>query len=145
MLTETLSHDHLSVIAALTPTGTLFQMQQARAFTGEEVVRFLKHLLRHLPGKLQVIWDGASIHRSRAVKDFLRAGAAARLRLVQLPGSAPELNPVDGLWHYLKGVELKNVCCRNLAHLRRELGRAIARVRHYPALMQTFVRQPGCY
>jgi hypothetical protein len=31
-------------------------------------------LLRKIPGKLLVIWDGAPIHRSRVVKDFLSAG-----------------------------------------------------------------------
>jgi hypothetical protein len=36
------------------------------------VVRFLRHLLRHIPGPLLVILDGAPIHRGRAVKDFLR-------------------------------------------------------------------------
>ena len=41
------------------------------------MVRFLKHyLMRQIPGKLLVIWEGSPIHRSQAVKDFL-AGVAA--------------------------------------------------------------------
>lgn len=57
------------------------------------MVRFLKHALRQLPGKLLVVWDGSPIHRSKAVKEFLKSGAASRLLLEQLPGYAPELNP----------------------------------------------------
>jgi hypothetical protein len=68
---------------------------QPAAYRGSDVVRFLQHLLRHLPGQLLVIWDGASIHRAQPVKDFLAAGAAARLQLVVLPGYAPELNPTE--------------------------------------------------
>jgi hypothetical protein len=44
---------------------------------GPDVLRFLKHLLRHIPGKLLVIWDGAPIHCAQPVRDFLAAGGAA--------------------------------------------------------------------
>jgi hypothetical protein len=61
-------------------------------------VRFLRHLLRHILGKLLVIWDGAPIHRCQAVKDFLAQGAAHRLHLEPLPGYAPDVNPDEGLF-----------------------------------------------
>ena len=48
------------------------------------MVKFLQHLLRHLPGKLLVLWDGAPIHRSKVVKEFLVQGVAARIHLEQL-------------------------------------------------------------
>ena len=51
-------------------------LEQERAFKGEDVVRFLKHLMRQIPGKLLIIWDGSPIHRGGAVKDFL-SGAVA--------------------------------------------------------------------
>ncbi len=103
---------------------------QEETFRGPRVVRFLKHLLPHLPGKLLVIWDGAPIHRSKVVKQFLAAGGAERVWLEQLPGYAPELNPVEGIWRYLKRVRLRNVCCRTLDELRYELRLATANLRH---------------
>ena len=48
---------------------------------GPDVVNFLRHLLRHIPGKLLVLWDRAPIHRSNAVKEYLASGAAARIHL----------------------------------------------------------------
>ncbi len=125
-----LTHDHLSAISGLTLDGRLLIQVRERAFRGPEVVEFLRHLLRHLPGPLLVIWDGAPIHRAQPIKDFLAQGAAARLQLEQLPGYAPELNPDEGIWHYLKHVELRNVCCADLAELRLELGLAVKRLRH---------------
>jgi hypothetical protein len=62
-------------------------LEQDRAFKGEDAVRFLKQLMRQIPGKLLLIWDGSPIDRGRAVKNFLSSGAASRLRLEQLPGS----------------------------------------------------------
>ncbi len=103
---------------------------QEEAFRGPRVVRFLHHLLQHLPGKLLVIWDGAPIHRSKVVKHFLADGGAARVWLEPLPAYAPELNPVEGIWRYLKRVRLRNVCCRTLNELRYELRLATMNLRH---------------
>jgi transposase len=130
ILRAPLTRDHLSVISAITPDGHLFLHQQERAYKGLDVVRFLRHLLRHITGKLLVIWDGAPIHRAQPIKDFLRQGAAARLHLEHLPGYAPDLNPDESIWHYLKRVELRNRCCQNLGDLRYALRAAAKRLRH---------------
>ena len=63
---------------------------------GPQVIEFLTHLLRHLPGRLLVIWDGLPAHRSRLVQHWV-AGQRARLELERLPAYAPELNPVEYL------------------------------------------------
>ncbi len=137
------THDHLSAMGAITPEGRLLLSLQEHAYKGPDVVRFLTHLLRQVPGKLLVIWDGAPIHRGQAVKAFLAQGGARRLQLEQLPGYAPELNPAEGIWHYVKDVELGNVVCADLAELRGELVKARERLRHKRAIIQGFVRQPG--
>jgi transposase len=132
---------HLSMISAITPDGRLFTMTREDAFDGEAVVRFLKHLLRYISGKLLVVWDRLPAHRSWVIKDFLRAGATQRLHLAQLPSYAPELNPDEGVWNYLKRIELKNLCCHDVSELRSELRKAVARLRHRPAIVQGFIRQ----
>jgi transposase len=93
VLRERLSRDHLSAMSAITLEGKLYMIEQEKAFKGEDVVRFLKHLMGQIPGKLLIIWDGSPIHRGGAVKGFLAGGAAYRLQLEQLPGYAPDLNP----------------------------------------------------
>jgi len=110
VLSLSLTRDHLSVIAALTPEGRLLTRTQKRAFNSTDIIRFLRHVLRHISGKLLVIWDGLPAHRSRNIKAFLSVGAAKRIHLERLPGYAPDLNPTDGIWQYLKYVELKNLC-----------------------------------
>src|SRR4051794_24542661 len=99
--------------------------------------------VRHIPGKLLVIWDGAPIHRSRAIKTFLAHGAAKRLRLEQLPGYAPDLNPDEGIWAYLNYVELRNVCCTDLNDLQQHLRLATARLRHKRHVIRGLVRHAG--
>jgi transposase len=140
-----LTRDHLSVISGVTPDGKLLLLvEEDRALRSPDVVRFLQHLLAHLPGKLLVLWDGASIHRGQPVKDFLAAGAASRLRLEVLPGYAPDLNPLDqGVWQHLKHVELANVCCTDLRNLRHELRGAVKRLRHKPHIIRGCIRHAG--
>ncbi len=116
-------------MSALTSDGRVLMQVQEQAFRGPGVVRFLRHLLRHIPNKLLVIWDGAPIHRRRVVKAFLAQGGAKRLWLEQLPGYAPELNPVAGIWRHLKRVLMRNLCCRTLNELRYELRLATANLR----------------
>lgn len=133
--------EHLSVISAITPEGKLYTYTQEKAFDGPAIVRFLKHLLHHISGKLLLIWDGLPAHRSQAVKHFLSQGATQRLHLEQLPPYAPDLNPDEGVWNYLKNVELKNLCCHNLQELRTELAKAIARLRRKSDVILGFIRQ----
>ena len=95
VLRAPLTRDHLSLIGAVTPTGRVLLQVRDHALRGPDVVRFLRHLLRHIPGQLLVVWDGSPIHRARVVKTFLAQGAAKRLRLQALPAYAPELNPAE--------------------------------------------------
>jgi len=130
-------------MSGITLEGKLLMMAQARAFKAEGVVRFLKHALRQIEGKLLIIWDGSPIHRAKVLKEFLKDEVAARVQLEQLPSYAPELNPDEGIWKHLKYVELKNVCCRSLSELRRELRKAKERLRHKKHVILGCIRQPG--
>ena len=86
-----------------------------------------------------MIWDGLPAHRGQAVKDFLRSGGAKRLHLERLPGYASELNPAEGIWQYLKYVELRNVCCKHLLNLRLQLRQAIGRLRRKTSVIRSCV------
>jgi transposase len=143
LLRVPLTRDHLSAISGITPDGRLFMQTQDHAYRSPDVVRFLRVLLRKIRGKLLVIWDGAPIHRGQPIKDFLRRGAAKRLHLEQLPGYAPDLNPAEGIWNYLKCVELANRCCADLATLGLALRRAKERLRHKRSVLQACFTQAG--
>jgi transposase len=143
LLRVKLTRDHLAAMSGITPDGRLFMQIQEQAYRSPDVVRFLRMLLRKIPGTLLVIWDGSPIHRGQPIKDFLHRGAAKRLHLEQLPGYAPDLNPDEGIWNYLKRVELGNLCCRDLTDLALALRRAKERLRHKRTVIQACIRQAG--
>ncbi len=138
-----LTRDHRSAIGALSSDGRLFLQTQSGAYHSTEVVGFLRLLLRKISGKLLIIWDGAPIHRGQPIKDFLARGAAKRLHLEQLPGYAPDLNPVEGIWKYLKCRELGNVCCHDFAELDLALRRGKERLRHKRHVLQGCITECG--
>ena len=80
IIKEFLTRDHLSAISGITPDSKLYMMVQDRAYKSPDVVDFLEHLLKHIPGKLLIVWDRSPIHRSHVIRSFrgrIASGAAA--------------------------------------------------------------------
>jgi transposase len=138
-----LSRDHLSVISAVSPEGELFLMAQERPLNGADVARFLRHLLQVIPDPLLIIWDGGPIHRGQPVKDLLAEVGCERLLVERLPAYAPELNPDEGIWNYLKRVELRNVCCPTLRALRDALREGAIRLCCRPDIIRACFQEAG--
>jgi putative transposase len=87
----------------------VFQVK-AGAYNTESLIEFLTDLHSHFgDDRVTLIWDGLPSHRSKDMKTWL---AAQRRWLIveQLPGYAPDLNPVELLWGNVKGRELANLC-----------------------------------
>jgi transposase len=129
----------LSAMAGVTWWNFYFRLFPG-AIKSPQVVEFLQHLLRHLPGKLLIIWDGLPSHRSHLVRDFVRQ-QRARLWLEFLPAYAPELNPVEYLWSHWKQHELPNFCPSTFAQLSVHARRALKRMRQRPTLVMAFWQQ----
>lgn len=144
VLPEQVTHDHLSVISAVTPDGRLRMQVHEEPITGVQVVWFLKHLSARLPGgRFWIFWDGAPIHRSRVVQQFLTTVPADRFRIEALPGYAPDLNPDEGVWNTLKNDELANVSCLDLPALRAQVRAATQRLQHRPDRVRSFFQEAG--
>lgn len=143
ILKEYLSYNHLSLIGAVTPQGRLFLKVYDHAITSKEVVAFLGQLQRLIPGLLLVIWDGNPTHRSKKLKAYLATGVAQRIHLEQLPGYAPDLNPTEWVWSYLKVAELANTPCDYLSQVETLINKAKRRMQRRPALIQAFIRDAG--
>lgn len=143
ILTEWQTHDHLSVMGAVTREAKVYSMVREESFTGLHAEEFLRHLIRHLGPRLLLIWDGSPIHRRANVKEFLANREGRGVHVEPLPPYAPDLNPVEEVWQQLKHVELRNVVCLDLDELHLELDAAIARLRQKPHLTRSFFEGAG--
>jgi transposase len=57
--------------------------------------------------QLIVIWDGAPWHRAQSVQ---QAAQELNIELMALPGYSPDLNPIEGLWKWMRE-EVTQLCC----------------------------------
>ena len=128
-----------SAISGVSDKGKLYILVRPGTIATQQVLVFLRHLLRHVRGRVIVIWDNINPHRAVAVRRFV-AENYGRLSLEFLPPYSPELNPDEWLWRYLKHVELANFAPRDLAELKVALRGAVQRIRMRPSLMRSFLK-----
>ena len=126
-------------MGAITHEGRLLTWIQKSGFRKEHIRRFLQHLLQNIDGDILVVWDNLSAHKSHLVQDFI--AEHDRLEGLHLPPYAPDLNPVEWLWSYMKTTDLANLCCSDLPSLRHEIRKSFERVRHRPDILLAFVHQ----
>ena len=88
------------------------------------------------------MWDGLPAHRSLAMVAWLRR-QRHWLVVEPLPGYAPDLNPVEGLWSSLKGMELANLAGDTLQDVIAAAERGIQRIRDTHHLAYSFLRHCG--
>jgi len=116
---------------------------QVDAYNTETLIGALSELRRFLGGqKATLLWDGLPAHRSLAMGVWL-GRQRSWLVVERLPGYAPELNPVEGLWSNLKGVELANLAADTVQEITAAAERGVQRIRATPHLAYSFLRHYG--
>jgi len=107
------SHKKVSAIAALclSPNGRkvslYFRLHPDANITTRCVRAFLEQIKRQLPGPIVVIWDCFQPHRAVAMRKFLER-KNGKITAFYFPPYTPEMNPVEGVWGYLKTNPLAN-------------------------------------
>jgi len=137
------SREKVSCIAALSVSprrrrvGLYFSLRPNANVTIPWLIDFLRHLANHLRRPILLIWDRLPGHRARRVQQFLpRRGITG----VLLPPYAPELNPVETLWAWLKQNPLANLAPPDALTLARIAERQARRVQREPDLLRGFLR-----
>lgn len=124
----------VSVSPSARRLGLYFSTLPDGFFTAEAVVKFLRDLLKHLRGKVVVVWDGGGNHKGPLIREFLRRNK--RLRLERLPAYAPELNPVEAVWSWLKYGQLANYVPEGMTDLDDEIADRLIDLKCEPGLLR---------
>lgn len=106
-------------------------------FNNEAVAGFLSGAVQWLEGPLTVIWDGGNMHRGGPISALV-SEAQGRLVLERLPAYAPELNPVEQVWTWLKYGRLCNYAPRDAGHLNEVVGAELEAIRDDQHCLQNF-------
>jgi transposase len=76
-------------------------------------------------GRIVVIWDNASWHTSALVKEHAEM---LGIELVALPTYSPDLNPIEGLWAWMREEVTRGHCHASVKALRAACQEFIARI-----------------
>ncbi len=102
------------------------------------MLRFLRHLRRHNQGPLLLLWDRSKHHRHAQVHDYLQRHP--QWHVEWLPPYAPELNPQEQVWTYLKFGCLANIAPDDVDQIGRQVRRHIRGTRRRPQLLKNLFR-----
>lgn len=114
--------------------GFYFATQPDGFYTAEKVVEYLRDLLKHLRGNVIVVWDRGPNHKGQVIREFLTKNR--RLRLEMLPAWAPDHNPVEAVWSWLKYGELANFAPHDLEQLDDEIVDRLIELKFAPDLLK---------
>jgi transposase len=97
--------------------GACFVWEEGKC-NGDTTMQFLQKLAHWLDEKHRqviIIWDGASYHRSNKVRS---QAEQLGFQILPLPGYSPDLNPIEGLWKWLREEVTQHYCHKTLDELR---------------------------
>lgn len=126
-------HRKVSAIAALCVAPArnrvclYFRLHPDANIDGERVIEFLR-LLRDQLGGFCLLWDHLQAHRAHLTQEFLRDTSG--IHPTYFPSYAPELNPMEYGWGWLKTKPMANLACYDLdtlAAVTRRHGRSLQR------------------
>jgi len=140
---RTRSHKKVSAIVALCVSPgrdrvhLYFRLHPDANIDSASVSEFLKDLSRQLDSPVVLIWDRFLPHRAKRVQSLIRK---LKVHSFLLPPYAPELNPVENVWGYLKINPMANFAppdVDSLADTTRSHGRSLQRKQK---LLRSFVK-----
>ena len=115
--------------------GLYFATEPDGFYTADRVVEFLRELLKHLRGNVVVVWDRGGNHKGPVIREFL--SRRRRLHLEFLPSWAPDLNPVESVWSWLKYGQLANFAPEGTEQLDDEIIERLIGLKFDPNLLRS--------
>lgn len=136
-------HRKVSAIAALCVSPSRDELRfyfrlHATDIAAVQVMAFLRALQRELDAPWLLLWDRLNAHRARRTRDFILA--RGRPQTYFFPSYAPELNPVEYAWCWLKNNPLANLARLDLDSLAAAARRSACNLQHRPSLLRSFLR-----
>jgi transposase len=116
-----------------------YQIYPNAYLTAQDYADYLGELLQ---GRLRgqpviVLQDQGNMHRGEPMEELLED--LALLHIEPLPAYAPELNPVEALWHHVKYDALANFAPQDVPDLSAVLNQTLGNLYHDQARLQTFL------
>jgi transposase len=136
------SRQTVSAASAVNARGGFWYCTYQGGLTGELLGRLLRKLMRHRRKPVHLVVDGLPAHKTAQVKAYV-ASTQGMLTSHFLPGYAPELNPDELVWSYVKRAGVARSPLRQGAKLADRITAQLAALKRVPQLVRSFFLEPN--
>lgn len=131
----------VSAASAVNAKGAFWFVTYKGGMTAELFVGLLKHIMRGRKKPLFIVLDSLPAHKAKMVQDYV-VSTKGRLELHFLPGYAPELNPDELVWSYVKRTGTAKSPLAIGENLQDRIEADLLAVQANPKLVRAFFRAP---
>jgi len=132
----------INAISAVNARGAFWYDVYSGRFNAGRFTWFLRKFMKRQRRPVMLVVDGHPAHRARMVSTMVQE-MKGQLELHFLPGYAPELNPDEFVWNYLKNEGVSKKPLKKNESLRRRVRSDLAKIKRRPALVRSFFGAPS--
>jgi len=131
----------ISAASAVNSKGGFWFATYQGGMSAELFVEMLKQIMRDRRRPLYLILDSLPAHKAKLVSDYVK-GTKGKLKFFFLPGYAPELNPDELVWSYMKRTgSAKRPLALNES-LQERVEADLINIQNNPGLVRSFFKAP---
>jgi len=127
----------LNVISAVNARGQFWAATYTGKLDAESFVVFLENFMRGRGCKVFLVVDGHPAHKAKSVKNYVQS-LGGRLELHFLPPYAPDLNPDEFVWSYMKTNGVSKKPLRQNESLQKRIEEDLKKIANNPRLVHSF-------
>src|SRR2546426_3053325 len=127
----------LNVISAVNARGEFWAATYTGKLDAEAFVAFLQNFLDSRTGKVFLVVDGHPAHKANVVKAYVKS-LQGRLELHFLPPYAPDLNPDEFVWSYMKNNGVSKKPLKKNESLRDRVENDLNKIKYDRDLVRSF-------
>ena len=132
----------VNVISAVNAQGAFWAASYTGKLNAETFVAFLGDFMKNRKGKVLLVVEGHPAHKANAVKAYI-AQLKGRLELHLLPPYAPDLNPDEFVWNYMKNTGVSKKPLKKNESLRERVEQDLSAIQGNAALVVSFFDAPS--
>lgn len=129
----------VSAISAVSARGEFWYEIYSERLNATRFIELLKRFMRHRKSPVLLVLDGHPAHGAKAVARYVQS-LKGRLELYFLPGYAPELNPDEFVWNYLKREGVAKKPLLQGESLKSRMEQDLSAIKARPDLVRSFFR-----
>ena len=129
----------VNAISAVNASGAFWYDVYTGKFNAQMFIAKLKAFMRNRKRPVFLVLDGHPAHRAKIVAAYVQS-LKGRLELHFLPGYAPDLNPDEFVWNYLRQNGVTKTPLKQNEKLKDRVEKDLAQIKRSPRLVRSFFR-----